>query len=115
MDCKKQPFLLDMSFVVALSWQLVPSYDDAAPHQNCIYVFIRDSKPVYIGRASHFGTRYSPGYSFLISALADAGHQIYIAPIPRELRHRISDIEGELISTFSPRYNKRKPAFTPLP
>jgi hypothetical protein len=90
------------------------SYADAAPNKNCIYAFVKGSKPVYIGQAAHFATRFRPGYRFLISALLDSHYKIYVACIPPRFYRRLSDIEGELISTFQPRYNTRKPAFRPL-
>ncbi len=91
------------------------SYEDARVNRNCIYAFVLKERVIYLGRASHFGTRYSHGYGYLVKALIDCGHSLFIACIPKQQIERTSDIEGELITTLDIKYNKRRHKFTPLP
>jgi hypothetical protein len=85
-----------------LNWELCESYDEAREKRKCIYAFRAGNKVLYVGKTKHFGTRYSHGYRYLITALLNAGHELYIAELPNEHWENVIAIEQTLIAEWKP-------------
>jgi excinuclease UvrABC nuclease subunit len=85
-----------------LNWELCESYKVARKKEKCIYAFRAGNEVLYVGKAKHFGTRYSPGYRYLITALLNAGHELYIAELPNEHWKNVIAIEQTLIAEWKP-------------
>lgn len=85
-----------------LNWEQYYSYDAVKDIEMCIYVFRAGDEVLYVGKAKKFGVRYSAGYKYLITALLQAGHQLYVAPISKELWLEVINIEQTLIDAWDP-------------
>ena len=86
-----------------LSWNEYKDYDTAKDCQNCLYVFRKGKKPIYIGKAKQFGGakgRYAYGYRYLVEALLESGCKLYIAVLDSKAAKNIDDYERSLIKKY---------------
>jgi hypothetical protein len=91
-----------------LDWKLCESYDKARQKRKCIYAFIAGKKVLYVGKTKHFGTRYSHGYRYLITALLKARRKLYITELPDEHWENVIAIEQALIAAWKPLTDQRR-------
>lgn len=86
-----------------LSWEEYRNYDTAKNCQNCLYLFSKGKKPIYIGKAKQFGGakgRYAFGYRYLVEALLKSGCKLHVAVLGEEASKNIDDYERSLIKKF---------------
>jgi hypothetical protein len=84
-------------------WKEYKSYQTAMNCTNCLYVFRKNGKPLYIGKAKKFGGprgRYAYGYRYLIEALLKSGCKLYIAKINSRSSKFLDNCERTLIKKY---------------
>jgi hypothetical protein len=90
-----------------LKWTLIDSYETAKGIHLCLYAFRVGDDILYVGKAKTFGTRYSPGYRYLVTALLSAGHKLYVAQLSDEQWIDVIRIEQTLIQKWDPLTDQR--------
>ena len=84
-----------------LKWMKYTSYEDAKDITECIYVFAKGKKYLYVGRAKQFGGsdgRYAVGYRHLLDSLFKSGACVYIAKLSRAQWRKVRDYENTIMS-----------------
>lgn len=85
-----------------VTWKRYRTYNGAENVKNCLYVFKKGHRYLYIGKAKQFGGssgRYAYGYRYLVDALLESGTKLFLAELTVRQWQSVKDYENTLISS----------------
>ena len=85
-----------------IKWEEYETYEDAKNVRECLYVFKKAHRYLYVGKAKQFGGksgRYAYGYRYLVDALLETGAKLYLAKLNSKQWATVKDYENTLISS----------------